>query len=537
MDAPLPWQAPWFIVGLPGSGKSRLGERLGELLCVPHIDTDRLVEENAGKPVTDIFRDGGESLFRSLEADAVRNCLGSPGVVSLGGGAVETAAVREALSGQHVIWVDAEHSELLRRVRRNSNRPLLKEDPSRALHELRKRREPLFSQVATVTAWSTNAPLDTVVDQVLAASLGWNVTWVAGEHKYPVITGVGTRAALTSQVPNGATRCLIVTSESLCNAAEDVRDGLAKSGLQTSLFVHEDGERAKDLGTASRGWDALAQAGIGRKDLVVSVGGGVTTDLAGFLAATWLRGVKVVHLPTSLLAMVDAAIGGKTGINTRAGKNLVGAFHDPTAVLIDVDYLSTLPEEEYVAGLAEAVKTGFIRDPAILRIVEENPRLGQVTWATGPGLVELTELVRRSVAVKAAVVSEDRLEGGLREILNYGHTFGHAVERAEDYEVRHGEAVAIGSVFAAELAQRLGLANSDFVTRQRETLRALGLPVSYKGDLETLLEGMRSDKKVRGGQMRFVLLPEQGNPEVHVVDEAVVASLAADLYSDQEADL
>jgi 3-dehydroquinate synthase len=246
--------------------------------------------------------------------------------------------------------------------------------------------------------------------------------------------------------------------------------------------------------------------------VVVGLGGGATTDLAGFVASTWLRGVRVVQVPTTLLAMVDAAVGGKTGINTVEGKNLVGTFHPPVGVLCDLAALASMPRFDYVAGLGEVVKCGFIADPAILDLVEAaGDLITDPVRAAGSDV--LAELVERSVAVKARVVGEDLREAGLREILNYGHTFGHAIEHVERYQWRHGAAVSVGMVFAAELARLAGRLDEEVVARHRSVLTGLGLPTTYRGDRwEQLSAAMRRDKKARGSLLRFVVLDGLARP-------------------------
>jgi 3-dehydroquinate synthase len=265
-----------------------------------------------------------------------------------------------------------------------------------------------------------------------------------------------------------------------------------------------DGEAAKTAAVANDCWEALGERGFTRSDAVVTVGGGATTDLGGFVAASWLRGVRVVHVPTTLLAMVDAAVGGKTGINTGAGKNLVGAFHPPSAVLADPAVLDGLPEAEFRSGLVEVVKCGFIADRRIHELLEADPT----------GRRDTAELVERSVRVKAEAVGEDLYDTGRREFLNYGHTLGHAIERVEDYRWRHGEAVAVGLVFAAELAGQAGLLSGDDVALHRRLVAALGLPTSYTGDWAALQAVMRVDKKARGATLRFVVLDGLGNPRI-----------------------
>ncbi len=261
---------------------------------------------------------------------------------------------------------------------------------------------------------------------------------------------------------------------------------------------------------ASFCWQVLGQNDFTRSDAIVAVGGGAVTDLAGFVAATWLRGVKVIHMPTSLLGMVDAAVGGKTGINTAEGKNLVGAFHPPAAVLADLDTLDTLPKNEIISGMAEVIKCGFIADPAILELIEKDPAA-----VTDPRGDALRELIERAITVKATVVSEDLKETGQREILNYGHTLGHAIELAERYSWRHGAAVSVGMMFAAELARSVGRLSDADADRHRSILESLGLPVTYRRDRwQALLDGMRRDKKSRGDLLRFVVLDGVARPGI-----------------------
>ena len=309
-----------------------------------------------------------------------------------------------------------------------------------------------------------------------------------------------------------AQRVAIVHPAALRTSAEAVREDLLVAGYAAILIETPDAEDAKTAQVAAFCWGVLGQAGFTRSDVIVSVGGGATTDLAGFVAATWMRGVRVVHLPTTLLAMVDAAVGGKTGINTAEGKNLVGSIHEPSGVLCDLNALETLPRNDLVAGMAEVVKAGFIRDTTILDLIRADPGA-----ATDPASPVLRELIERAIQVKADVVAGDlhetsRALGG-REILNYGHTLGHAIERAERYRWRHGAAVSVGMVFAAELACLAGRIGDDEVDLHREVLTSIGLPVSYTGSSwPALSEAMLVDKKARGNLLRFVILDAIGSP-------------------------
>jgi len=324
---------------------------------------------------------------------------------------------------------------------------------------------------------------------------------------YPVIIGRGLLGEL-ERLLVGRHKVAIVHQPTLSMTAEAIRNALSDKDIDAHRIEIPDAEKGKDLPVVGFIWEVLGQIGVGRKDALVSIGGGAATDVAGFAAATWLRGVDIVHVPTTLLGMVDAAVGGKTGINTDAGKNLVGAFHQPAAVLVDLATLETLPPNELVAGMAEIVKAGFIADPVILDLIETDPRA-----ALDPTGTVLPELIRRAIAVKAEVVAADEKESQLREILNYGHTLAHAIERRERYQWRHGAAVSVGLVFAAELGRLTGRLDDETAERHRAILTSLGLPVSYDpGALPDLLEFMAGDKKTRAGVLRFVVLDGLAKP-------------------------
>ena len=326
--------------------------------------------------------------------------------------------------------------------------------------------------------------------------------------RYDVVIGQGVLGQLQGELGDDVRRVLIVHPRALRSTAESVRDSLAQAGLRPQLAQVPDAEGAKTTEVLAMLWAVLGQAGFTRTDAIVGLGGGAVTDLAGFAAATWLRGVPVIQVPTTLLGMVDAAVGGKTGINTAEGKNLVGAFYPPKAVICDLTALQTLPHADLVAGLGEVVKCGFIADPRILELIESDPAAA-ATWDSPV----LRELVERSIAIKARVVTDDLREAGLREILNYGHTFGHAVEQVEGFGWRHGEAVAVGMVYVAELARLTGFCDAALVQRHRTILASLGLPRTYRGDRwPALLQAMSRDKKNRGDLARFVVLAGLAEP-------------------------
>lgn len=326
---------------------------------------------------------------------------------------------------------------------------------------------------------------------------------------YDITVGHGILNTLGAALPAAARKVLIVHPPTLAAQAEALR--LSLSGEREVLLAEiPDAEAGKRIEVAAFCWQVLGKADFTRTDVVVGFGGGAVTDLAGFVAATWLRGIEVVQVPTTVLGMVDAAVGGKTGVNTAEGKNLVGAFWAPRAVICDLDLLATLSRNETVAGFAEVVKAGFIWYPEILDIIEAD--VAAATDITSPQFRRCIEL---AIDMKARVVSDDFREGGLREVLNYGHTLGHAIEHSERYRWRHGAAISVGMVFAAELSRLAGRLSDEAAQRHRDILDSLGLPTSYgAGRWPTLLATMQRDKKSRGGLLRFVVLDDVAKPTV-----------------------
>lgn len=332
----------------------------------------------------------------------------------------------------------------------------------------------------------------------------------AGHDAYEVLVGRQLLGELGSLIGTKAQRVAVIHPEALASTGEALRDDLAAQGYEAIAIQVPNAEEAKTAEVAAYCWKALGQSGFTRTDAIVGVGGGSTTDLAGFVAASWLRGVRWIAVPTTILAMVDAAVGGKTGINTAEGKNLVGAFHPPAGVLCDLAALESLPVNDYVSGLAEIIKAGFISDPVILDLIEADPEAARTP--AGP---HTAELICRSIQVKADVVSSDLKESGLREILNYGHTLAHAIEKNERYKWRHGAAVSIGMVFAAELGRLAGRLDDATADRHKAVLASVGLPLTYRGDQwPTLLENMKLDKKSRGDLLRFIVLDGLAKPTV-----------------------
>jgi 3-dehydroquinate synthase len=331
-----------------------------------------------------------------------------------------------------------------------------------------------------------------------------------GGPAYQVVVGVGILGELPGLIPKDARTVVVIHAESLGEIARPACGALNAAGYLARAEPVPAGEAAKNIQVGARLWSRLAQHGVTRSDCVVGLGGGATTDLAGFIAASWLRGVKVVLIPTTLLGMADAAVGGKTAIDIPEGKNLVGAFHSPAGVLADLATLETVPRADYVSGLAEVIKAGFIADPVILDLIRGDPE-----GATVPHGRHARELIERAIRVKASVVSQDLTEKGPREILNYGHTLGHAIERVEGYRFRHGDAVAIGMVYAAELARLAGRLDDQTCAAHRELLASVGLPTAYRRDMwPSLREAMSVDKKTRGSRLRLVVLDGLARPGI-----------------------
>ena len=508
------------LIGLPGSGKSTIGRRLAKSLGVALLDTDTAIEQTTGRTIADIFANDGETGVPPHRGGSRsgRAWRSHDGVLSLGGGAITSPGVREALSGHTVIYLEISAAEGVRRTGGTTVRPLLaggdraREVPGADVptgaavpaggHHPRQHQPPKSrcrGALHRVAAGEPDAPTaappkpraapPTVVAphaRVVDAEARLRPpppparrTWRAAprpdmtdlsapvtvevktDPPYPVVIGTGLMGELGGFL-DGRHKVAILHQPVLAQTAEAIRNHLADKGIDAHRVEIPDAEAGKDLPVVGFIWEVLGRIGVGRKDAIVSLGGGAATDVAGFAAATWLRGVDIVHVPTTLLGMVDAAVGGKTGINTDAGKNLVGAFHQPAAVLVDLATLETLPRNEIVAGMAEIVKAGFIADPVILDLIEADPEA-----ALDPTGEVLPELIRRAVAVKAEVVAADEKESQLREILNYGHTLAHAIERRERYQWRHGAAVSVGLVFAAELGRLAGRLDDGTADRHR----------------------------------------------------------------------
>jgi shikimate kinase/3-dehydroquinate synthase len=534
------------LVGMMGAGKTSVGKRLAAKLGLPFVDADAEIEAGAQLTISEIFERFGELYFRDGERKVIARLLnGGPLVLATGGGAFMNATTRQNIAKYGVsIWLKPSFDILLARVRKKSNRPLLKTaDPEQTLRRLLEERTPTYA-LADLTIESLDGSHDTVVDAILRrldATLGKDVAPVQearrkvevplGARAYSILIGPGVLDEAGAEIARIApgVHCAIVTDARVAPLYLDrLSASLDQAGLRSTPIVCPPGEATKGYAEFARVCDALIEARIERRDIVIALGGGVIGDLAGFCAASLRRGVRLVQLPTTLLAQVDSSVGGKTGINSRHGKNLVGAFHQPSLVLADTLCLDTLSEREFRAGYAEVVKYGLIGDRGFFEFLESNWR---DAFAGGPARAEAIAV---SCAAKARVVAADETERGERALLNLGHTFGHALEKLTGYDsarLVHGEGVAIGMVSAFRFSRDLGLCSGQDATRAEAHLKAVGLPTrmrdipGFDARTEDLLAAMRQDKKVDRGRLTFILARGIGQSFVaRDVDEAAVSA-------------
>jgi 3-dehydroquinate synthase len=541
-----------FLTGFSGSGKSAVAELVAAALGWRALDTDDIIEERSGRSIPDIFARDGEARFRELEAEALREAAGQADVVvATGGGIVQSAANRRLMAdGGFVVCLEGRPEVLWQRLRdaggSATERPLLSgPDPLGRIRALKARRQPFYA-LADYTIHTDSLDLPQVAEEVVQAwrrlsaraardpdrlssepagapaeggsasggGAGEGACWVNAESaRYPVYVEWGALARLGERLCNaGLSGAAHIISDDHVwhHYGEAALASLRQAGFEADSYVVPAGEASKSLATASLLYEWLASRRAERGHAVVALGGGMVGDLAGFTAATYLRGLPLVHVPTSLLAMVDASIGGKVAVNLSEAKNLVGAFYQPRLVVTDVSALTTLPARELTSGWAEVVKQALIMDPGLLSTLEA--RVADLRRLEP----EVTEaVVRRNVELKAQVVSEDERETtGRRTILNYGHTVAHGLEAASEYEaLLHGEAVAVGMAAAVEIGQRLGVTPPALAERQAAVLASFGLPQAAPGiDPDRALAAMALDKKVSGRAVRWVLLEDVGHP-------------------------
>ncbi len=526
------------IIGMMGAGKTRVGRETAQLMGLPFRDADVDIEHEVSMRIPDYFERYGEPAFRQVESDLIRRTMSEfDGIFSLGGGAPMTSSVQHTLeqyvaNGGKVVYLMADPQEAMERASRGGGRPMLNGDANTRWKSLYKQRDPVFRGVANVYVYTHGmTPLQAarrMKDMIEERSV--HVTGTAIEP-YDVRIGEGATGHLADILGDSVVRVALIHTQPVQRHSDHARTLLRQAGYQVSDIVIPDAEAGKTVDVANRIWQRLGDEGFTRSDAIVGLGGGAATDLAGFVAATWMRGITYVNCPTSLLAMVDASTGGKTGVNTPQGKNLVGSFYTPAGVLADVRTLVSLPNDIFVEGLGEVAKSGFIMDQQILNILDTHA--DELRDFSGSHFLEsslknvVCELIERSVNVKVRHVSEDLKEKGMREFLNYGHTLGHAIEQIEHFRWRHGNAVAVGMMYAAELSHLLGYIDADMVHYHRSLLSSLGLPTTWNGGTwDEVLALMHRDKKARGTMLRFVLLDDIGhvihveNPPEEAVREA-----------------
>lgn len=510
------------ITGFMGTGKTTVGRLLAQRLGRRFVDMDEILAEQFGKPIAAVFAEEGEETFRTAEAELCRRLATEQGlIISTGGGALLNEHARALLGASGVIvCLTAGEDEILRRLNANNDRPLLAGEEAERRHRVQTLlgvRRAAYGSIPYQISTEGLEPAE-VAERVLAAAeqheeapgmLRLPVRTPGTPASYDLCLGDGILAHAGRLLANrGAKpgRAAIVTNSMLSQHAETLAGGLRAAGFEPAICTVPEGEQHKTLATVADLYTQFLTARLDRSSCVLALGGGVIGDMAGFAAATYLRGVPFVQLPTSLLAMVDASVGGKTGVDLPQGKNLVGAFKQPLAVIMDTATLATLPSDEFRSGLAEVVKHGVIGAPRLFEQLEHE------------GPVSLLQLVADAVRVKIEVVEEDPFEQGRRATLNLGHTFGHALELVSEYTLRHGEAVAIGMVAAAHMAVELGRCEEALAQRIIHLIARLGLPVSAPGyDVDAVLAAMGHDKKRAGKRLRFIIPQALG--DVVMIDD------------------
>lgn len=512
-----------IITGFMGTGKTTVGRRVADLLRRPFIDMDAVIEKRAGMPIKEIFDKEGEGRFREMEAALCRELGERTGlVIATGGGALVSEANRQVLAdGGLAICLGCREDVLVGRLGRGASRPMLAGDNmGRRVRQLLTERLSAYQQIPFHVETADKTPEEVAQEVVALAKGRASAQWVRGTGSgYPVLVGSGLHRHLGAllAVRGFSPRVAVVSNETVGPLyGPDLMSSLEASGFAPFEVLLPDGETHKTLESVAQLYDAFAREGLDRSGAVVALGGGVITDMAGFAAATYMRGVSLVMMPTSLLGMVDASVGGKVAVDLPQGKNLVGAFHQPALVVADTDTLATLPDLQRRAGLAEIIKAGVIADAALFAAYERD-LTPDLHWA-----------VERAIAVKISIVEQDPLERDVRATLNLGHTFGHAMERLSDYRLPHGLAVSIGMVAAAHLGELLRLCDGETRARIERTLARHDLPVRYAEHApKQILAAMSTDKKRRGGRFRLVVPRRIGEVTVEedVPDAEILSAL------------
>ena len=521
-----------ILTGFMGAGKTTIGRALAARLQRTFIDTDAWIAERAGKAVAAIFAEDGEDRFRAWETEVCAAFSEPQALIIATGGWTLGPAKNRALMGRggRILCLTATPEKIMARLNAATDRPLLAGDDRDAkVRELLKQREPVYRSLA----WQVNTTGLTPAEVTLRALAlyGALTNRVAPEtfdlpmqeRSMSILLGADLLDVIGALLQaRGLRGHVAVISDS--NVAplygDRVVKSLALSGFEPRLLRVPAGETSKTLETASGLYEQLVEGGLERSGLIVALGGGVIGDLAGFVAATYLRGIAWIAVPTSLLAMIDASIGGKVGVDLPSGKNLVGAFHPPLMTISDMTALDTLPGREFRSGLAEMIKAGVIADAELFAMFEA-------------GEMALPEMMRRSIQVKVEVVRADPFEQGRRAALNLGHTIGHGIETASKFELRHGEAIAIGLVAEARVAERIGLARSGVAARIERVIERADLPTRCADlDIDAIITLMRSDKKKQGGRLKYALPRDIGDVALGVdVTDDVVREVLSELQA------
>ncbi len=506
-----------YLYGPPASGKSTVGRFLAQHTGFGYVDLDTLIETIAGKSIPEIFEREGETGFRRIEKAALERVTRVTNqIVALGGGALLDEENRRSVENSGMIFcLQAEMKTLKKRLSRDeTQRPLLAEDQLNKLEQLLQKRKEHYAsfryQIST--------------DQKTIADIAWEIQTLAGLF---LVEGMGLPYEVRV-VRNGFERIaeiltqkgfrgnlFVLTDENVAHHyLALLEDQLIDYGYKVSKMTLPPGEQTKTIETLQAIWTNMVEQGLDRSSTLVALGGGVVSDIGGFSSATFMRGIPWIVLPTTLLAMADASIGGKTGVNLPIGKNLVGAFHSPRFVLVDPQTLRTLPDQELRAGLAEVVKSAVIGDADLAEICLQG--LDQV-------LQQLDEVVKRAMAVKIKTIQADPYEKGRRAVLNFGHTIGHAIECLSDYTLLHGMCVSMGMVAETRLAEELQLANPGLTEQIKLMLENLGLPVKIPTSFsaESLIQAMQTDKKKKEGTIRFALPIRIGEVKTGIAVENV----------------
>lgn len=524
---------PLIVNGFMASGKSSVGKRVAELAGRPFIDLDARIEGRLGAPIARIFSERGEAEFRQAEQEELARVLETDAalapVVAVGGGCLVRRALRlRAVDEAVVVALQVSAEEVLARVGQDTARPNLAGDTRRRAEELLELRGAAYTE-AHARLETRGASTHDVAQKALAVWQRDPLAVAAGESSYAVDVGSGVAPARLGAVCEPSSGVLLVSDQNVAPLhAAAVEARLNGARKRVARLDFEPGERNKNLASVQRALETALSAGLDRKSQFVALGGGVTTDMTGFAAATYLRGVGWVAVPTTLLAMVDAAVGGKTGVDLGPAKNAIGAFWQPSAVLCDVDYLKTEPERGYRSALSEVVKTAIIGDAALFELLERDPS----GVAARDGAL-LTDIVRRCIRVKARVVSADPREAGLRAVLNLGHTVGHALESHAGYErLMHGEAIGLGLLAALRIGVKLGHTPSDLVERTQRLLARLGLMTAIEREpLAEAAELIGHDKKRSSGSVSFVFARGLGDVLPIALDLEELKRLTRELAS------